>query len=391
MDFSLNEEQRGWQLKAREFAQEEISKISLQRDAIAGARDTFDWEIIKKGSKLGFRTLALHKEWGGHGADMVTQVLVMAELARADSAISKTFSQNWKWSHLIAAACTDEQKKRFLPKFVAERHLPVRCRQHRAERRLRQPHAAGGRAEIGHAAARRAQGRRVDPQRREMLHRQRQRRQAVLHPCAHQPGGQPPGGRDRFPGDHRHAGLPHRQGLQQTRLALLPECRAHLRERARAARQSCRRSQRRRQGARRRHFALQRIRARRQRAGRLRRRLRARARIRAHPQARRPLAGRPAARAARHHRDACDDRGAAVLRAAHRLGARSGHGRRQVAARFSERLAVAGRRATGDPAGQRARHGHSRLRPRRDERRHRQARARRPDLDPSRRRLACSG
>jgi alkylation response protein AidB-like acyl-CoA dehydrogenase len=120
MDFSLSEEQRAWQLKARQFAETEISKVSLQRDGIAGARETFDWEIIKKGSKLGFRTLALHKEWGGHGADIVTQVLVMAELARADSAISKTFSQNWKWSHLIAAACTEEQKKRFLPKFVAD-------------------------------------------------------------------------------------------------------------------------------------------------------------------------------------------------------------------------------------------------------------------------------
>ena len=120
MDFSLNEEQRGWQMMAREFAQKEISKVSLARDAIAGPRDTFDWEIMKKGSALGFRTLALHKEWGGHGADIVTQVLVMAELARADSAISKTFSQNWKWGHLIAAACTEDQKKRYLPKFVAD-------------------------------------------------------------------------------------------------------------------------------------------------------------------------------------------------------------------------------------------------------------------------------
>jgi len=120
MDFSLNEEQRAWQLKARKFADEEISRISLQRDGIAGARDTFDWEIMKKGSQLGFRTLALPKEWGGHGADLVTQVLVMAELARGDSAISKTFSQNWKWSHLIAAVCTDEQKNRFLPAFVKD-------------------------------------------------------------------------------------------------------------------------------------------------------------------------------------------------------------------------------------------------------------------------------
>src|SRR6202142_4670735 len=43
----------------------------------------------------------------------------MTELAKADSAISKAFSQNWKWSHLISQACTEEQKQRFLPPFVA--------------------------------------------------------------------------------------------------------------------------------------------------------------------------------------------------------------------------------------------------------------------------------
>lgn len=120
MDFSLSNEQRSWQMLARKFADEEIRPISLQRDAIPTARETFDWEIIKKGSKLGFRTMAVPKEWGGQGTDFVTQALVMTELAKADSAISKAFSQNWKWSHLISAACTEEQKERFLKPFVAD-------------------------------------------------------------------------------------------------------------------------------------------------------------------------------------------------------------------------------------------------------------------------------
>jgi alkylation response protein AidB-like acyl-CoA dehydrogenase len=120
MDFNLSNEQRNWQMKAREFAEREIRPISLARDAIPTARDTWDWEIIKKGSKLGFRTLAVPKEWGGHGTDFVTQALVMAELAKADSAISKAFSQNWKWSHLISQVCTEEQKRRFLPAFIAD-------------------------------------------------------------------------------------------------------------------------------------------------------------------------------------------------------------------------------------------------------------------------------
>ena len=120
MDFSLTEEQRSWQIKARAFAREEIRPISLERDEIDDPRATFDWEIIRKGSRLGFRTMAVPREWGGHGTDFVSQALVMAELARADSAISKTFSQCWKWSHLIAASCTDEQKARFLEPFLED-------------------------------------------------------------------------------------------------------------------------------------------------------------------------------------------------------------------------------------------------------------------------------
>jgi len=120
MDFSLTDEQRAWQMKARKFAQEELRPISLKRDRIADPRATFDWEMFKKGSQLGFRTLAVPKEWGGHGLDFVTQALVMAELAKGDSAMSKAFSQCWKWSHLIAAVCTEEQKERFLKPFLAD-------------------------------------------------------------------------------------------------------------------------------------------------------------------------------------------------------------------------------------------------------------------------------
>src|SRR4249920_1259260 len=120
MDFSLSNEQRSWQMAARKFAQDEIKPITLDLDEAPDAHGTFDWGIVEKGSKLGFRTMAVPKEFGGEGTDYVTQALVMAELARGDSAISKTFSQNWKWSHLISAACNDEQKERFLRPFVAD-------------------------------------------------------------------------------------------------------------------------------------------------------------------------------------------------------------------------------------------------------------------------------
>jgi acyl-CoA dehydrogenase len=120
MNFSLNEEQHGWQMEARRFAEEEIRPLSLQRDRVADPAATIDWDIIRKGSRLGFRTAAVPKEWGGHGIDFVTQAVVIAELARGDSAIAKTFSQCWKWCHLIADRCTPEQRDRFLKPFLAD-------------------------------------------------------------------------------------------------------------------------------------------------------------------------------------------------------------------------------------------------------------------------------
>ncbi len=120
MDVTLTEEQRAWQQKARRFAEDELRPVALERDQISDPRATFDWDLVRKGSQLGFRTAVVAKEFGGHGIDMVTQALVIAELARGDGPMAKTFSQCWKWSHLIAGACTPEQKERFLRPFVAD-------------------------------------------------------------------------------------------------------------------------------------------------------------------------------------------------------------------------------------------------------------------------------
>jgi hypothetical protein len=48
-------------MKARKFVEEEPWPLSLHRDRIANARDTFDWDLVIKGSKLGFRTAVVPK------------------------------------------------------------------------------------------------------------------------------------------------------------------------------------------------------------------------------------------------------------------------------------------------------------------------------------------
>ena len=80
MDFGLTQEQRSWQMKAREFALEVLRPRSLERDRIEGGYAPWDWDIVKAGSKLGFRTLAVPKDWGGPGTDFVTAFLATTAL-----------------------------------------------------------------------------------------------------------------------------------------------------------------------------------------------------------------------------------------------------------------------------------------------------------------------
>ena len=237
MDFSLSNEQRNWQMIARKFANEEIKPITLDLDEAPDAHGTFDWDIVEKGSKLGFRTMAVPKEYGGEGTDYVTQALVMAELARGDSAISQDLQPELEVEPPDLGGL-QRRAEGALPAAV-RRRSPLSARQghHRADRRLRQPHAAEGRAQGRPQASRRAPGRRVDPERREMLHRQRAGRQAVLHRRPHRSERAAPPGHHHVPGRARHARISHRQGVQQERLAVLSQRRDDLRERPRAARQ----------------------------------------------------------------------------------------------------------------------------------------------------------
>jgi alkylation response protein AidB-like acyl-CoA dehydrogenase len=114
----LSDEHRALQQMARDFAEKEIRPISAERDLISDPKETFDWEIIKKGSALGLRTLAVPERFGGPGVGLMGQALVILELARGDGAICKTFSQNWKFTPIITEVANDEQRERFLPQFM---------------------------------------------------------------------------------------------------------------------------------------------------------------------------------------------------------------------------------------------------------------------------------
>jgi alkylation response protein AidB-like acyl-CoA dehydrogenase len=121
-DIRLSDEQREFQRLAREFAQNEIKPVAMALDREPKWEDRIPWDILKKGSQLGFRTFVLQEENGGAGAsDHLTSCLVAEELAAGEIGTAYYFMLTARrardWFEL---RMTPEQRAYFLPKFLGD-------------------------------------------------------------------------------------------------------------------------------------------------------------------------------------------------------------------------------------------------------------------------------
>lgn len=117
LTFNLSDEQLAIQSMAREFAEGEIRPIAEKLDQTQHLLEDFPWSLVRKGSEIGFRTVALPKEYGGLDLDSQTWVILIDELGYPDITCAKIFSQNWKLCEVIANYGTQEQKDRVLSAF----------------------------------------------------------------------------------------------------------------------------------------------------------------------------------------------------------------------------------------------------------------------------------
>ena len=115
-DFELTDQQKAFQTLAREFAQRHIKPIAAEIDRmdVKLGLPNFPWDMLKEAHKIGLKTLALPKEYGGMEADHLTQVIIIDELAFVDATCSKTISQCWKIPQQIVHFGTKDQRDRFL-------------------------------------------------------------------------------------------------------------------------------------------------------------------------------------------------------------------------------------------------------------------------------------
>ena len=120
MDFSLTEEQRAIRDLARTFAREELIPQCAEFDRLPDGEDAFPWALVERGSKLGFNALAVPEKYGGSGAGVLTQCIVIEELSAGEPAVSKVYSHNWKALFGLMAIASEEQILRVVPGFLED-------------------------------------------------------------------------------------------------------------------------------------------------------------------------------------------------------------------------------------------------------------------------------
>ena len=114
MDFSLSPEQTEIQAVVREFTQKEIAPAQLRMDE----DHAFPQELWEKWSALGMAGILIPEEYGGSGADALTYILALEEVATE----SNTFALIWQVHVLVGEMyrrfASVEQKQEWLPVFA---------------------------------------------------------------------------------------------------------------------------------------------------------------------------------------------------------------------------------------------------------------------------------
>ena len=119
MDFELTDEQRRLRAVARRFAYTELWPAAQRLDKVTDG-DTFPADLVRRASELGLRTLKIPVEHGGLGADALTEMLVLEEIAVGDCGFAMTLAHAWREGNILARWTTPEQRERYLPEFMAD-------------------------------------------------------------------------------------------------------------------------------------------------------------------------------------------------------------------------------------------------------------------------------
>ncbi len=117
MDFSWSDEQLAFRQAVVEFAQKELGKDLVERDAAY----EFSREDWNRCAEFGLQGLPFPEEFGGQGADYLTTMLAMEALGYGCRDNGLIFSMNahlWSGALPIWRFGTDDQQKKYLPGLI---------------------------------------------------------------------------------------------------------------------------------------------------------------------------------------------------------------------------------------------------------------------------------
>ncbi|MGH7276710.1 MAG: acyl-CoA dehydrogenase [Candidatus Rokuibacteriota bacterium] len=111
MKLELSDEQQMIQAMAREFAETAVRPIAAEIDREA----RFPHETVKRMGELGLMGIAIPETWGGSGADTVSYVLALEEIAKACASHAVIMSvNNSLYGDPVYKYGSDAQRERFL-------------------------------------------------------------------------------------------------------------------------------------------------------------------------------------------------------------------------------------------------------------------------------------
>jgi alkylation response protein AidB-like acyl-CoA dehydrogenase len=118
MDFALTDDQKTTQQLSRRFAREQILPIAAKLDATGEVPE----DLVRRFHELDLHALQIPEEYGGCGTPLRTLdfMIALEELAWADGGTTvHLMSQAMCYASILNAG-TEEQKQRFLPRFVGK-------------------------------------------------------------------------------------------------------------------------------------------------------------------------------------------------------------------------------------------------------------------------------
>jgi butyryl-CoA dehydrogenase len=120
MRLELTPEQQMVQTMAREFAESEIKPIAEEIDR----ESRFPHETVKRMGELGLLGITVPEAWGGSGADTVSYVVALVEIAKQCASHTVIMSvNNSLYCRPVLKYGTDAQRERFLKPFAAGHHI----------------------------------------------------------------------------------------------------------------------------------------------------------------------------------------------------------------------------------------------------------------------------